>query len=51
MVASTPFGAVTLKTESRGELKVNGQRLNHYLGGSMKETNPNLEKGERNYRN
>ena len=35
VVASTPFGAVTLKTESRSEFKVNGQRLKHYLGGSM----------------
>ena len=51
MVASTPFGAVTLKTESRGEFKVNGQRLKHYLGGSMMEADPNLEKLEGNYLN
>ena len=51
MVASTPFGAVTLKTESGGEFKVNGQRLKYYLRGSMKKTYPNFEKGERNYRN
>ena len=37
MVASTPFEAVTLKTESGGEFKVNGKRLKQYLGGSMKE--------------
>ena len=49
MAASTPFGAATLKNESRGEFKVNGQRLKHYLGGSMKEADPDLEKGERNY--
>ena len=49
VVASTPFGAVTLKTKSGGELKVNGQRLKHYLGGSMKEADPDLEKGERKY--
>ena len=49
VVASTPFGVVTLKTESGGEFKVNGQRLKHYLGGSMKETNPDFEKGEGNY--
>ena len=36
VVASTPFGVVTLKTKSGGEFKLNGQRLKHYLGGSMK---------------
>ena len=49
MVASTSFGAVTLKTESGSEFKVHGQRLKHYLGGSMKEVNPDLEKGKENY--
>ena len=49
MVTSTPFGAVTLKTKSRGEFKVNGQRLKNYIGGSMKEADPDLEKGEGNY--
>ena len=49
MVASTPFGAITLKTKSGGEFKVNGQRLKHYLRGSMKETDPDLEKREGNY--
>ena len=33
VVAVTPFGAVTLKTNFREEFKVNGQRLKHYLGG------------------
>ena len=49
MVASTPFGIVTLKTESGGEFKVNNQRLKHYLGGSMKVADPDLEKREGNY--
>ena len=37
VVARTPFGAVTLKTESGNEFKVNGQRLKHYLGGNINE--------------
>ena len=37
VVASRPFGAVTLKTDSRYEFKVNGQRLKHYLGGNINE--------------
>ena len=37
IAASTPFGAVTLKTDSGSEFKVNGQRLKHYLGGNMNE--------------
>ena len=37
IVASTPFGSVTLKTNSRNEFKVNGQKLKHYLGGSINE--------------
>ena len=49
VVASTPFGAVTLKTKSESEFKVNGQRLKHYLGGSMKEVDPDLEKGKESY--
>ena len=44
VVESTPFGTITLKTESGGEFKVNGQKLKHYLGGSMKEANPELKK-------
>ena len=35
VVASKNFGAVTLKTNSRNEFKVNGQRLKHYLGGNI----------------
>ena len=37
VVTSTPFGAVTLKAEFGSEFKLNGQRLKHYLGGSIKE--------------
>ena len=37
VVASTPFGTVTLKTDSKSEFKVNGQRLKHYLGGNINE--------------
>ena len=45
MITSTPFGEVTLKDESRSEFKVNGQRLKHYLGGSINEVDQNFEKG------
>ena len=38
VIEVTPFGVVTLKSNSRNEFKVNGQRLKHYLGG-----NPNKE--------
>ena len=48
MLTSTPFGAVTLKAESGNEFKVNGQRLNHYLGGSIQEVDPYFEKIEEN---
>ena len=37
MVTSIPFGAITLKAGSGSEFKVNGQRLKHYLGGSISE--------------
>ena len=37
VVTSTPFGAITLKAKSGIEFKVNGQRLKHYLGGSINE--------------
>ena len=47
MVTSTPFGAVTLKTESESEFKVNGQRLKHYVGGSIKLVDPDFRKGKR----
>ena len=33
----TPFGAITLKSNSGNEFKVNGQRLKHYLGGNLNE--------------
>ena len=49
VMTSTPFGAVTLKTESGSEFKVNGQRLKHHLGGSMKEVDPDFEKTEEKY--
>ena len=44
VITSTPFGAVTLKDESGNELKVNGQRLKHYLGGSINEVDPDFKK-------
>ena len=44
VVTSTPFGAVTLKDESRSEFKVNGQRLKHYLKGSINGVYPDCEK-------
>ena len=37
VVASTTFGAVTLKTNTGEEFKVNDQRLKHYLGGKIIE--------------
>ena len=37
IVASTPFGVVTPKTDSKSEFKVNGQRLKHYLIGNINE--------------
>ena len=37
VVVVTPFGAITLKTNSRDEFKVNDQRLKHYLGGRPNE--------------
>ena len=49
MVTSTPFGAVTLNTKSGSELKVNGERLKHYLGGSIKKVDPDFKKGKENY--
>ena len=48
VVSCTPFGAVTLKTESRSEFKDNDQRLKHYLGRSIKEVDPDLGKREEN---
>ena len=37
VVASTPFGEVTLKTDSECEFKVNGLLLKHYFGGNINE--------------
>ena len=37
IVASTPIGATTLKTDSGSEFKVNGHRLKHYLRGNINE--------------
>ena len=37
VVTSTPFRAVTLKTNFGCEFKVNGQRLKHYLRGNLNE--------------
>ena len=47
-LTSTPFGAVTLKSESGNEFKVNGHRLKHYLGGSIQEVDPDFEKRKEN---
>ena len=33
----TPFEAVTLRTDSRHEFKVNGNKLKHYIGGIQNE--------------
>ena len=44
VVTSTPFEAITLKDESRSEFKVNGQRVKHYLGGSINGVYPDCEK-------
>ena len=46
VITSTPFGAVTLKDEFGSEFKVNGQRLKHYLGGSINEVDPDFKKGK-----
>ena len=45
MVTSTPFRVVTLKDEFGSEFKINGQRLKHYLGGSINEVGSDFEKG------
>ena len=37
VIAVTPFGTVTLRTNSRNEFKVNGQRLKHYIGRILNE--------------
>ena len=37
VIEVTPFRVVILKTNSRSEFKLNGQRLKHYLRDSLKE--------------
>ena len=37
VVASTTFGAITLRINFGSEFMVNGQRFKHYLGGSINE--------------
>ena len=37
VIEVTPFGVVILKSNSRNEFKVNGQRLKYYLGGNVNE--------------
>ena len=46
VITSTKFRAITLKYESGSEFKVNGQRLKHYLGGSINEVDPDFKKGK-----
>ena len=40
MVSSAQFGAVTLRTSNHEEFKVNGQRLQHYLGKKQLDDKP-----------
>ena len=37
VISVTPYGAVTLKTKSRNEFKVNDQRLKNYKEGTLNE--------------
>ena len=37
VISVTQFRAITLKTKSGSEFKVNGQRLKHYMGEAMNE--------------
>ena len=37
MISTTPFGAVTIRSQAGNEFKVNGRRLKHYFGGNMNE--------------
>ena len=48
VVAVTPFGAVTLKTNYGDEFKVNGQRLKHYLGRRPIEEKSQILKDKKN---
>ena len=49
VVESTPFGAVTLKTNSGNEFKVNGKRLKHYFGGNINEYLLQIQKRWKNF--
>ena len=49
VITSTPFGAVALKDEYGNEFKVNGQRLKHYLGGSINEVDSDLKNKKKSY--
>ena len=44
VIAVTPFGAVTLRTDSRNEFKVNDQRPKHYLGGILNEEHSQIKR-------
>ena len=48
VLTSIPFRAVTLKTGSGNEFKVNCKRLKHHLGGSIQEVDPYFEKRKEN---
>ena len=49
LITSTLFRAVTLNNESGNEFKVNGQRLKHYIGGSINEVDPDFKKEKEFY--
>ena len=46
VVSSTQFGAVTLRNSKKEEFKVNGHRLEHYLGEKQLEDKPLVLNGE-----
>ena len=46
VITSTPFGVVTLKDKYGNEFNVYGQRLKHYLGGSINEVDLDFKKGK-----
>ena len=35
MISVTPFGAISLRSNNGQEVKVNGQRLKHYIGEEL----------------
>ena len=51
VVAVTPFGEVTLKTNFGDEFKVNGQRLKHYLRGRSNEDESQILSDGHNFLN